>query len=108
MEWAGLRTDALNEVGAAREQGRRVVLRAADLWVHCNRRGYRDQLAGGSPHPVSAPLGIAVYPRGVEFPRLPILGLRALTDNDLVLHMNGRRREATLRTAYRWWPFADR
>lgn len=37
MEWAGLRTDALNEVGAAREQGRRVVLRAAALWVHCNR-----------------------------------------------------------------------
>jgi hypothetical protein len=49
-----------------------------------------------------------MYPVGVEFPRLPILGLRALTDNDLILIVNGHRREATLRTAYRWWPFAGR
>ncbi|HJZ55100.1 MAG TPA: hypothetical protein VKE74_09090 [Gemmataceae bacterium] len=55
---------------------------------------------------MSALHGIAVYP-GDEHPRLPILGLRAVAENKLLLNVSGSRREATLRTAVRWWwPFA--
>lgn len=49
--------------------------------------------------------GIAVYP-GSEYPRLPLLGLRAIGENRLTLKMDGVRREAALRTPIRWWPFA--
>ena len=41
--------------------------------------------------------GISVYPGG-EFPRLPLLGLRALTMNELRLTFDGDGRRVTLRT----------
>ena len=63
----------------------------------------RDRLAGILPHMLAAPRGIAIYPDG-DFPRLPILGLRAIAENGLILKADGRRREATLKTAWKWWP----
>lgn len=103
-EWAGLRPDLLAEAGAVRERGRRLPLRAAKLWVHPNRGGAREPAADRVPYLLEVPAGVAVYP-GDEFPRLPILGLRAIADNHLLLSIDGRRRVATLRTARRWWPF---
>lgn len=108
VEWAGLTPDVLPVIGAAREQGRRVSLHATDIWVHRNHPGSHDRLTADRPYPVSAVQGIAVFPTGLDFPRLPLLGLRAITENGLVLKVNGHRREATLRTAYNWWPFAGR
>lgn len=108
IEWAGLNPEALPVVGAAREQGRRIPLQSADVWVHANESGSRERLTGGAPFGVSAPEGIAVYPSALNFPRLPLLGLRAIAHNNLVLVVNGHRREATLRTARRWWPVAGR
>ena len=64
----------------------------------------RDRLAGILPHMLAAPRGIAIYPDG-DFPRLPILGLRAIAENGLILKADGRRREATLMIARKWWPF---
>lgn len=104
VEWAGLRPDALPIAGSVRERGQRVRLRAANIWVHPNVRGVRDELADRPPHLVEAPRGIAVYPAG-DFPRLPILGLRAIAENNLILRIDGARRLAALRTTSRWWPF---
>ena len=82
------------------------MLRPANIWVQPNVPHHRDRLADRPPCPVAAPQGIAVYP-GAEFPGLPILGLRAVAENELVLKVDGPRREATLRTAVNWWwPFA--
>jgi len=103
-EWGGFRPDALAFLGAIRERGNRIPLRAANIWVHPNRRGTREPRIGSAPQLVPVPDGIAVYPTG-EFPRLPILGLRALAENDLILTVNGRRREANMRPPIRWWPF---
>lgn len=103
--WAGLRTDTLPMVGNIRDRGSRIPLREVQIWLHPNVRGERDQLADTDPHIISAPQGIAVYPAGSDFPRLPILGLRAIAENELVLKVDGRRRQAMLRTAVRWWPF---
>jgi len=110
IDWAGVRPDALRHFGAVRDRdrGRRLELRAATIWAFRNQPGSREQLADRPPVPLGGTPGIAIYPGGVEFPRLPILGLQAIVDNDLVLVVNGRRREATLRTAYRWWPFVGR
>ncbi|MDB5313929.1 MAG: hypothetical protein JWO38_8131 [Gemmataceae bacterium] len=105
VEWGGLRPEALPRVGHIREQDNRIPLRSANIWVHPNERGERERLADRSPHLVEAENGIAVYPTG-DFPRLPILGLRAIAENNLVLKVDGRRREATLRTPIRWWPFS--
>jgi hypothetical protein len=103
--WAGLTPDVLDVLAAVRDRGRRIDLRSANLWVHTNAVGQREVLSDGPPHRLIANAGIAVYP-GDDFPRLPILGLRAIAENDLLLTVNGRTREATLRTPRRWWPFA--
>jgi len=102
--WARLRPDMLNLLGTIRDRGQRLPLRAAKLWVHPNEPQSRERLADRAPFPLAAPRGIAVYP-GSEFPRLPILGLRAIAENELVLKVDGMRREASLRTPIRWWPF---
>lgn len=104
IEWAGLRPDILAVRMAVRERGQRVLLREANIWVHPNVRGSRDELADHPPHFVGAKRGIAVYPAG-DFPRLPILGLRAIAENGLILKVDGPRRQATLRTPIWWWPF---
>jgi hypothetical protein len=108
VEWAGLDPTSLPRAAAARDRGLRLTLRTAEIWVHRNQPGTRDRLAAAEPYGLSAPRGIAVYPSATNFPRLPLLGLRAITRNRLVLVVNGHRREATLRTAYRWWPLAGR
>jgi hypothetical protein len=105
IEWAGFQPDSLSISGAVRERGQRVPLRAANISVHPNTPGERDRLIDRLPHLIAAPLAIAVYPRASDFPRLPILGLRAIAENRLVLKVNGMRRETTLRASRRWWPF---
>lgn len=100
--WAGFRPDILSLLGSVRERGQRVLLREANIWVHQNMRGVRDELTHRPPHLVEAERGIAVYPAG-EFPRLPILGLRAIAENGLILKINDLKREATLRTPFWWW-----
>lgn len=45
-----------------------------------------------------------MYPTGGDFPRLPLLGLRAITDTKLVQKVDDPGRRATLRTPFRWWP----
>lgn len=105
VNWAGLQPDSLQVKGAVRDRGQRLNLHAAKVWVHPTERGSWERLANAPAYPLTATRGIAVYPPGSDFPRLPILGLRAITDNKLVLVVDGRKRQATLRTAFRWWPF---
>lgn len=104
-DWAGLRPEMLLELKAIRERRQRITLRAANIWAHPNERHSRERLASRPPILVEADAGIAVYP-GNDFPRLPILGLRAIAYNQLVLEVSGAKRQATLRTANRWWPYA--
>lgn len=107
VDWAEMRPDSLRRFGGVRDRdrGQRLDLLAATIWVYRNAPGSRERLADQAPFPLGGTPGIAVYPAGVEFPRLPILGLRAIAENKVVLVVNGDRREATLRTARRWWPW---
>lgn len=73
----------------------------ADLWIHPNVPG-QLLAADREPYRLRLDEGIAVYPNnGSNFPRLPLLGLRALTDNHLHLTVSGWRRRVTLRTRRR-------
>jgi hypothetical protein len=105
VHWAGTHPELLRTLNAITERGRHLPLRAADVWIHPNRPGTRES-SGLRPYRLNLTQGIAVYPEdGSNFPRLPLLGLRGLTDNKLDLRIDGYRREVSLRTARRWWPF---
>ncbi len=74
----------------------KIHLRAATLWIHPNAPGKRrtnDQ----QPYALDLEEGIAVYPHDTG-PRLPVLGLRALTQNHLHLTIDGQQRTVSLRT----------
>jgi hypothetical protein len=104
--WAGLRPDALHlGWGSIRQQGRRFPLRAAQLWMHPNLPGHWDRPAGRPPHRIYVPEGIVVYPPGSSFPRLPLVGLRAIVRNKLDPRVRGKDGMVSLRSGVKWWPF---
>jgi hypothetical protein len=96
VRWAGLQPEALRIIGAVRERQQRIPLHAASVWLHKNRpteRAMSDQ----EPQPLNLQEGIAVYSDDFG-PRLPVLGLRALTQNQLHLAIDPERMRVNLRT----------
>lgn len=94
--WAGI--DALTRIGSV--EVNRVLLPQyeADIWIHHNHRGTREPK--GEASLLRMDEGITVVPEGTPgAPRLPLLGLRAITQNGLTLIIDGGRREVTLKTA---------
>ena len=96
IRWAGLKPDALPPKRTIRERQHRVPLHAAGLWVHPNVPG-EQAVSDGLPHLLKVEEGIAIHPNETG-PRLPVLGLRALTQNNLHLTIAGRQRLVWLRT----------
>jgi hypothetical protein len=105
--WAGMRPEALREVRKrVTSTGPPLSERLARIWLHRNQPGKRDVLAD-EPFLLEKSTTIMVcaenHPKAT---RLPVLGLRAIFDNDLVLRIDGPKRQVSLRTAARWWwPF---
>jgi hypothetical protein len=98
VRWAGLQPDASRVLGAMRERDRRLPLHAARLWLHRNVPGERRARHDREPHLLEVAEGITVYPDDIG-PRLPILGLRALTRNHLHLGIDTERQRVILRSA---------
>ena len=96
--WADLAPDLLRIIGRSRITQHDLRLYEADIAVHPNVAGWRDAFRGAEPFPLSLREGIVIYPRGHALsPRLPLLGLRALAQNNLETVIDGRRREVTIR-----------
>jgi len=96
LRWAGLQAEALQIIGAIRERQQRILLHAAAVWLHSNLPGeqaMRDQ----EPVPLMLEEGVAVYPDDIG-PRLPVLGLRALTQNQLHVAIDPERMRVNVRT----------
>jgi hypothetical protein len=96
VRWAGLQPEALRTLGSMRERQLQIPLHAASVWLHGNVPGEgarRDR----EPHPLRLEEGIAIYPDDIG-PRLPVLGLRALTRNRLHLTIDPERLHVDLRT----------
>jgi len=94
--WVGVHSQSLPFLGEMREGARTPSLRFANLWIHRNRSGCRD-LNAREPFLLPLEEGIAVYPDdGTNYPRLPLLGLRAIIKNDLKLVIDGKRKHASL------------
>jgi hypothetical protein len=97
IRWAGLRPEMLHVLGGIRQAGRRLPLHEADVWLHRNRPGQRDELLDRPPHRLILSRGIAVHPSESGFPRLPLLGLRAIVSNRLHLAVDGECQSVNLR-----------
>lgn len=92
--WAGIPPDNLPRLQQMRDRGKKIPLRAANLWLHAN----------GDPYKLEIVEGIAVYEDGG--PRLPTLGLRALTNSKLQTFIYGDTKQVLIRTPPKWyWPF---
>jgi hypothetical protein len=94
--WAGVLPQAFSVLGSMREGARILSRRRAHIWIHRNQSGKRN-LRGGEPFLLSLEEGIAIYPDdGSNYPRLPLLGLRAIVKNNLRLAVGGKRRHVSL------------
>lgn len=92
-EWANQSLQDFSMLRQMKVNGVPVPLYEADLWLHHNRPGSRDDSAGVPPFQLEVEDGIGVYPQGATvFPSLPTLGLRAIDFARLHLSVNGDER----------------
>ncbi|HZZ80659.1 MAG TPA: hypothetical protein VFE62_19305 [Gemmataceae bacterium] len=94
QRWARIPVSGLKQKGNIRLQGTKAPLFDATLWL----RGEEEE------YWLTTNDGIAVFEG--DWPRLPILGLRALTNSELQVLIYGNTKRAIVRTPPPWyWPF---
>jgi hypothetical protein len=99
-EWAGIDPGLLEVCGEITIEGKVATCREAAVWLYSNIPGRLEVASGRAPFRLRMPKGIAVYapdaiPPG---PRLPLMGLPALLDNDLDWWLDPERRHITVQT----------
>jgi hypothetical protein len=102
QDWAGLRREHLAPAGEMTARGKKVPVFRAHVWLHPNVPGTREELPGGRPFCIELDPGLAVCPRGMTEPRLPLLGMRALFLGNLQMSFRWRTMLFSLR-ATPWW-----
>jgi hypothetical protein len=106
VRWAGLAPQDLPQVDFLAAAGQRIPLHDADVWLHPNRPGFRDQFSGAPPFCLELDSGIGVWPSGLPGARrLPLLRLRGLRRADLQLWIDCQKCQVWLRTPRRFWFF---
>jgi hypothetical protein len=90
--WSGASLSRIGELEVGRE---RVIQYAAAVSVHRNVPG--QAALRGDSYLLEMPQGISVF-QDAEAPRLPLIGLRTIVANKLILVIDGDRRLATLKT----------
>jgi hypothetical protein len=105
--FAGLEASHLRQLGESLRAPERVIpLHAANLWLHRNRPDERDLTAAGPPLLLELHRGVGIT-AGIDlYPRLPLLGARALRGARLRLTIDYSRCRVHLRSARRFWFFA--
>ncbi len=92
-KWGGIHPDSLPQMKPMRVNKQLVPIRAASVWLHMDH----------APYELSVEQGIGVYTEGGT--RLPILGLRALTNSKLQTLIYGDQLRAVIQTPRKWyWP----
>jgi hypothetical protein len=98
VRWAGIDSERIRPIGLVRHAGNRIPLHAVRVWLYRNQRG-TSAVANDEPLYLNLPDGIAIFPDSREYPRLPLLGLRAILGNNLHLTVDGAQASANLRTS---------
>ena len=102
VRWAGIQPALLKFLGRIKEGGKHYPRHAADVWLHRNKRGSHDLRPDQTPYRLVLRRGLALYPDVPDrVPPLPLLGLRALTENQLHTLIDGERREVSAHTPSR-------
>lgn len=91
LEWGEIHPASLPELGRIRREGTQALLRRAGLWLHTDKELFKLDINEG----------IAVC-QG-DWPRLPILGLRALTNSKLQTFIYGDTKRVVIRTPPKWY-----
>ena len=99
-EWAGIDPGLLASLGNVTIDGQVVGRREASVWLYPNIPGRQEVANGRPPFRLEMTKGIAVYAPDADppGPRLPLLGLPALLDNDLDWWLDPERRHITVQT----------
>ncbi|HYW82945.1 MAG TPA: hypothetical protein VFB30_06810 [Spirochaetia bacterium] len=99
-DWAGIDPAALRSLGTIGIDGQPVDRHEAMVWLYRNVPGTCAVAVGMPPFRLRMERGIAVYARDAEppGPRLPLLGLPSLTNNDLDWWLDPERRNITVQT----------
>ncbi|MBI1900088.1 MAG: hypothetical protein HYS13_03090 [Planctomycetia bacterium] len=72
------------------------VLRA-DLWIHPNVPGSHKNLLPVEPFRIELANGVAVVPQDLNYPRLPLLGLRIFESNPFEFVLNSASKSVSIR-----------
>jgi len=106
VEWAGIAPQEFQWINFLVADGQPIALRDADVWIHPNQPGFRDQLSAGRPFRLELHDGIGVWPSAIPGARrLPLLGLLGLRRADLQAFLDCWRCRVWLRTPKRFWFF---
>jgi len=107
VRWGGIQPEFLRRLGTTRLDDKRLITREADIWLYSNWKGQLEYRREKPPYRLNLNEGIIIRPdEGIRRTPLPLLGLRALTHNELVTIIDGARLEVTIRTARKmWWPW---
>lgn len=93
--WSGAK---LKQIGESKVGLETIPQFAADVHIHKNHRG-RHELTGVTV-PLKMDQGVSIIPDDSKAaPRLPLLGMRTIVNNDLRLIIDGKRRTVTLESA---------
>jgi hypothetical protein len=104
-DWVGIHPDYLPKLANTRVGGELMSQFAANVWIHSNVAGKRDELTH-SPFQLELMPGIAVHPAkqgDVVHPRLPLLGLRAFQKTGLRIAIDCGHRHVNIHTRRRLW-----
>jgi hypothetical protein len=85
--------------------GRRIPIHAANLWLHPNEPGKRDAIANAKSFFMEIPRGIGICSDADGYPRLPLLGARALLRSELQVFIDYKKCRVSVRTPRRFWLF---
>ena len=86
-----------------RTHGRQIPLHVANLWIHPNKPGERDRFANAAPFLLELHRGIGICHDTDLYPRIPLLGARALRQAQLQVSLDYCQCQVSMRTPRRFW-----
>jgi hypothetical protein len=89
-DWAGLDPRSLNKVDELLINGVRTPSHSVDVWVHRNRLGDLDAIDDSPPTKLEFDNGISISPTGTNYPRIPLIGMRAARRNEHLLRIDSK------------------
>ena len=105
-QFAGFQPEFFRRLNQPMRTHERVIsLYAANPWLHGNQAGQRDQWTSASPFLLELNRGIGISNDEEIYPRLPLLGARALRSAKLQVFLDYQQCRLSVRTPRRFWIF---